>query len=364
MPPVINGIFRDGKFSCGFDFTTTPLHIFDTISPFGPSITNSVTRFGVGQSFLGSLQGVSGAWGAKALNVNLVTIITGFAFRLSQLPTTNQSIFSFFDTTANAGQLSLGVTPQGRLQFFANTWIGGGTPSTLGPDSGLIKLNPGVWYYLELKVKIDPTTGLVECRMNGNSSPIITFTGNTQSTANAYTNQLVLGGSSLQFTDWFDDWYVLDFSTGNQAYLGDTRIITVVPSSDSATAGLNQFGTTPSQSVGNHYLNVDEIPPDDDTSYNADATVNDRESYRTAGVSVTGAIDWVNVWARVRKDDAGARSVAATARSNSVDAVGNTFSDPSTYSYFNEVFQNDPNTSAAWLQAGVNAAEFGLKVIS
>jgi hypothetical protein len=109
---------------------------------------------------------------------------------------------------------------------------------------------------------------------------------------------------------------------------------------------------------------VKEIPADDDTSYNADATVNDRESYRTAGVSVTGAINWVNVWPRVRKDDAGSRSLAATARSNSVDAIGNTFSDPSSYGYFNEVFQNDPNTSAAWLQAGVNAAEFGLKVIS
>lgn len=363
MPPTINGIFRDGKWSCGFDFTTTPLHIFDIVSGF-PSMTGAVTRFGTGQSFIGSLTGVSGGYGSKTLNVNLPTIITGFAFRLGNLPSTPALIASFFDTTANAGQFSIGVTAQGRLQFYSGTWIGSATFTALGPDSGQIKLNPGVWYYLEIKGTINSTTGLVECRMNGNPSPIITFTGNTQSTANAYTNQLVLGGSGLQFTDWFDDWYVLDFSTGNQSYLGDIRILTLVPSADSATAGLNQFGTTPSQSAGNHFLNVDEIPPDDDTSYNADATVNDRESYRTAGVTVTGGIQFVNVWPRTRKDDAGSRSVAATARSNSVDAIGNTVSEPSSYGYFNEVFQNDPNTGVAWLQAGVNAAEFGLKVIS
>lgn len=360
------GIFQNGVWSDGWDHYNSLLQKWDFDSGFGIAINTTNGRFAGSQGLsLGQLNiGAGYAW--KNLLTTLSTVIIGFSIKLQLVPNSTNYCLTFYDSVANASQVSLAIDPQGRFQFYIGGGITGGTGTALGPNSGAVAVRGGVWYYLEVKYTASTTVGLAELRLNGNSSPIISFSGNTQSTTNAWTDRIVLGINTLNNSYNYDDLYILD-TTGAaplNTYLGDTRIVTVFPNADSATAGLNQFSTSPAQAAGSHYLNVDENPPDDNTSYNFDSVVNDRESYRHTAATVTGSIPFVNAWARFEKDDATTRQVAIVTRSNVTDVVGPTVNVPSSYVYANQVTVVDPNTAAAWTQAGVNAAEFGLKIIS
>lgn len=358
------GIFQNGIWTDGWDHYNSILQKWD-----------SGSAAGIGTGF-GRFSGSQGCWSGSAqwiwknLLVQLPTVIVGFAIQPQQIPNSTKLCLTLYDTAGAGQQLGLAIDPSGRLQFYSGGqgMLGGASPggSTLGPNSGSVVLHVGVYYYIEVKYTANGSTGLAECRLNGNPTPVITYTGNTLGTGNAWTDRVSIGCNTTATSHYYDDFYVLDMTGAAplNTYLGDTRIVTLLPNNDSATAGLNQFGTSPSRAAGSHYLNVNENPPDDDTTYNFDATVGHRESYRLGSLSVTGAIDCVNAWARFEKDDATARSVALTTRSNAVDVVGATINTPTSYIYSNQVTVVDPNTSAAWTQAGVNAAEVGLKVIS
>lgn len=361
------GIFQNGIWTDGWDHYNTILQKWDAGLIGG--INTTYGRF-AGSQGVSISSNIAAQWIWKNLLTTLPTVIVGFAIRLLQVPNTTNLCLTLYDTVGAGQQIGLAIDPSGRLQFYSggSGLLGGGSPGgvALGPNSGSVALHAGIWNYIEVKYTANISTGLAECRLNGNPTPIITFSGNTLGTSNAWTDRVVIGCNTTQNTYNYDDLYVLDM-TGSaplNTYLGDTRIATLLPNNDSATAGLNQFGTSPSRAAGSHYLNVNENPPDDDTSYNFDATVGHRESYRLSSLSVTGAIDCVNAWARFEKDDATARSVALTTRSNAIDVVGATINTPTSYIYANQVTVVDPNTSTAWTQAGINAAEVGLKVIS
>jgi hypothetical protein len=111
-----------------------------------------------------------------------------------------------------------------------------------------------------------------------------------------------------------------------------------------------------------NYNFVNDVPPDDNSSYLSDATVNDKELYTfpaMAGASVFA----VAVNLRAEKDDASTRSVRALAKSSST-TVDNGTDFPlsqNVYMDYQGIFETDPNTSAPWTIAGVNAAQFGIK---
>jgi hypothetical protein len=67
---------------------------------------------------------------------------------------------------------------------------------------------------------------------------------------------------------------------------------------------------------------------------------------------------------RAEKDDAGARSIRAQVKSGATIADNGTDLPLSDGSYvgFQSVFETDPNTSAQWTVANLNAAEAGIKL--
>lgn len=359
------GIFQNGIYQLGLDYFTTVTQIFDTAGFGTLTLSNANSRFGVGQGM-----SLNGGWVQKLLGTNLSTIIVGYAFKVSQLPSSNTALITFGDVTNNLSQTILGITPTGALQFFAGNG-GAQNNGSLGTARGSATVNlvsASVWYYLEVEIFFSSSSGTAAVRFNGASSSATTYSGSTlapSGSPGSYTNAVYFYGEN-SVTQTIDDIYMLD-TTGSgllSTFLGDVRITTVVPTGDSATGGLNAFSTSPSQTTGNHWNNVKEIPPDDNTSYNFDSTVSDRESYKVGTVSLTGQILSVNQVFRAEKDDAGTRSIAAVARNNSIDTTGSTITMPSSYAYFNQIFLNDPNTGSAWTQSGFNTAEFGVIVIS
>lgn len=294
----------------------------------------------------------------------VVTRLCNFWYQTTLIGSQN-TIWQAYDSVAANVQVSLQLSTSGVLQLFRG--------ATLIATSSGPAFTSNNQYHIEVKVTIDGTTGVCEVRVNGDSSPVINFSGNTKNTANTFTDQVRLGptANTANYHNYYS--HIVIYNTSGSAptgFIGMKRIYTLMPNADSATGGLNQFSTSPSQSAGSHFNNVKETPPDDDTSYNFDSTTNNRESYRVAGLPASVAnITVVNAFVRMKIDDAGPHTVDIVARNGSTDNAGSAQTLTGSYAYYNEPFHLDPNTSSAWTTSGFGTgtssnAEFGPKVAS
>jgi hypothetical protein len=306
-----------------------------------------------------AIAGGVGQFVGVPITSNPSTLYTAFAIQTSALPSGNASFWSAFDATANLAQISLNFNGSGQLVFTNSSGTQLGSPSTQNFFTNTI-------FFLEIKSIINSSSGLAEVRLNGNTTPIISYTGNTQSSSNAYINQIRFLNNNVQFTNnYFSDIHIWDTVGTPNGYLGNKRVYTLAATADSASSGLNQMSTSPTQTTGNHFQNIQEMPPDGDTSYNY-SNVAARESYRFQSLP-SNAQNVVQVvgWADTRIDDAGPHTCEILVRSNDVDLVGATVFNPNaTYGYLMQPCPTDPNTSATWTVAGVNAMEVGPNILS
>jgi hypothetical protein len=76
-------------------------------------------------------------------------------------------------------------------------------------------------------------------------------------------------------------------------------------------------------------------------------------------------IKGVQVSARARKTDSATKELAIVTRLGSTDYDGTTQAVASTtYSQYQQIWEKRPSDNADWTIADVNAAEFGLKVVT
>jgi hypothetical protein len=348
------GIFKNGVFSMGFDMDPAGAAIFNSSSSgsnYG-SANSSVVPFASGYSW-----NLTNQYVVKYLSTNLTTLIVGIRAYVT-LPASNNTIFAWYDVTGAGYQLNLQLFSDGHIAFYS----GGGLGSLIGSASaaGLIATN--TWVYFETKVTINSSTGLVECRINGNSTPVISSSGvNTQSTANAWVSGFQLN-SVTTGAAYYDDWYMLD-TTGTSplnTYLGNVEVKGDKPNNNSAVAGRNAF--TPTTPTGSNYQNVGNIPFSA-TEYNADSNPGDYDMFRFPTLNAVSVL-FLNEWVVAELDAAGARTVALDCYSNGTDAQGAAFTPGSTPTMYNQPFTVDPHTSAAWSVANAEAAELGLQVVT
>ena len=212
------------------------------------------------------------------------------------------------------------------------------------------------WGYLEAQVSVHATTGNVTVRYNGVQQTA--FTGNTK---NGGTNDTV--DTCVLYTDgasWitFDDIYILD-DTGLAPYntfLGDVRVYAISPNGAGAST---QF--TPSS--GANYTTVDELPYSA-TDYVSASASGLRDTYTMADLPAnTATIYGVQTNIVTKKSDAGVISLKPVVRSGTTNYYGTTAVLGSSDATIIDVRTQDPNTSAAWTPAGVNALEVGMEVV-
>lgn len=211
----------------------------------------------------------------------------------------------------------------------------------------------GIWAYLELKATINDSTGAYELKINGVSE----FSASNVDTRNGGTSGVVdsvgLGGNN----GVYDDFYICDTSGAtNNNFLGDCRIDTLLPSGD---GNYTQF--TPSTGTA-HYATVDESTPNT-TDYNYSSTSGDRDSYTfpdLAGLT-SQTIYGIQINAAALKSDSGSRSLGTMSRLSGTDKDGSGAALGTSLAYISEIQETDP-ASAAWTEANINAAEFGVKV--
>jgi hypothetical protein len=220
-------------------------------------------------------------------------------------------------------------------------------------------LQLGVYARVELKV-VFAHSGSFELRLNGATA--LAMSG-------VDTDQLNFGGAGVFFIGapggglpvYHDDVYLCD-GTGalNNSFMGDIIVLTQVPNAD----GHYQEWTplTP----GTHFSEVDEIPPDGDTSYVSSSTLNQRDTYifpSPAGLVLPATILARQTAHFCAKDIAGNRSIAPLLRQGGVDALGNSFAVPLvTYTYMKQAYDSNPCTAAGWVTADLTAMEMGEQV--
>jgi hypothetical protein len=310
---------------------------------------------------------------------NTVSFVTG-RFGGSALSTASRSVTKVLDNQAEwiigFGFQHLGVsTATGPfLRFMAGATIqddlywdasalklsvrrGGST--VLGTTT--LQLNANVWYYVELRLVFNDTTGVVQLRVNG----VQDINLSSQDTNNAGGNV----ADRIQFGDpgasninvSIDDLYLND-ATGSapmNTFLGDCRVETIYPNGNGNSS---QLVGQDADSTDN-YLNVDETNSDDDTTYNESSTVGNKDTYAYGNLAVTsGTVYAVQILPWARKTDAGTRSIVTVARLAGTEVDSSAYSLPDTYTYVGQNIRETKPGGGAWTISDVNSAEFGVKI--
>jgi hypothetical protein len=283
-----------------------------------------------------------------------------------------------------------------------NTSIGGIVASTLdsaatpqidliaNPNTGVVQVRnraqtiigstaagvykPGLWQGWELYATFSATTGAVQLRVDGVLVLTLTNVNTLGGTAVATVNNLTIGSydGNVNNNGIWDDIYVCDplqpgLGSGVAAFLGDRRIITIVPTANSAD-GAAHTQLTPT-GVASNFDAVNDAAPNSDTDYVASATIGQRDTYVCTDVpaSVIG-ISAVQFNLTARKDDAPNRQLAALYRRTTgtpTDFQGGTTPNLSTtYQDVQIIAENSLATGVPWTPAEINTGEFGVVVVA
>lgn len=276
----------------------------------------------------------------------------GMGFGFTRQAISDSPIAGVLDT--GTAQVSLGLLNDGRLGVCRGGWGG----ALLGSSSVALKAN--AWYYLELKVLVDPAAGTVRVRLNGTT--VIDLAGvNTRNTGVSQITQVGFSAVNNSTIQDYTDIYVLNtLGAVNNDLLGDCRVPCLLPTGAGAyTEFTTLFG------AATQWQATADNPADDDVSYIASATPGQRSTFAFADLpaGLSGTVAAVIVNHESRKDDAGSRTIAGMVRLAAVDAAGAGTSKGNNYTVDQEIFETDPS-AAAWTVGNVNAAEYGMKEIA
>ena len=258
-----------------------------------------------------------------------------------------------------AGQCGLSILNDGRLRAVRGNASGAGFTSAVELGAGTTVLSAATWYYIELRVFIDDSAGQFEVRVNGTTE--INLTGiDTKNQSFDYSSVMCLmGGNSAQtLYKVYDDLYVRTSSSSSAeagGFLGDIKVKPYYPNGDGTYTALT------CSTGSSHYVLVDETAPNT-TDYVSSSTALQKDSYNFQDASETGSIKAVQLSAYCYKMDAGFRGIDVFCKSSGTESFATSLPLSTTAKFAQKVWEQDPNTSADWSQANLNAAEFGVRI--
>ena len=162
---------------------------------------------------------------------------------------------------------------------------------------------------------------------------------------------------STSYTDcYIDDIYILDTngSAPCNDFLGPVRVEAIVPNAD----GTHTDWTA---NTGDRYAALDEVISNEDTTYVYGSTATDRISTQFENVTITETIFGIVFRYCIRFDGYTSVKVTPFLRINSTD-YDNAVDDDlvSAWKFYFKVYENNPDDSAAWEDADIDALEAGI----
>jgi hypothetical protein len=280
-------------------------------------------------------------------------LFLAFDVLFEALPTTTPSRFvtCMEGTTTHA---NLALTTSGAIRMRRDT-------TQLGSDSTFtFALN--VRYRVEMRTVIADTGGLIDVRVDGTSVASVSNV-DTRNGGSGVANRIEIWGmiQSSNIGRTIYDNLTVNNTTGAAptSWPGARRIETIFPNGDDSVQW------TPSQGSLNYDLIKDATP--DLLTWVQSNTVGQVDRYDLQDLSGTPTtIDAVQLVTRAGRSDTGARTMRGFIRSGTTKANGATFTPVATPSgqYVRDTWHTDPDTSAAWDAAGVDALKAGVEVVS
>lgn len=295
---------------------------------------------------------VSDEGARRVLGAAYATVGLGFAVYLPNLPTFNDrfNLMTFSDG-ANAAIVSLTVQSTGVISAVA-----GLTKDAVILGSSTDLITALAYNNVECWVTFHATLGTIEVRLNGVT--ILNLTG--QNTGSAGAEQISIGRGAV-FTSGVTGWDVDDIFAANglgaqnNSFIGDKRVWALFPDADTdETDWVPNSGTT-------GYTQIDEAAPDADGTYvEASAPAESGQKISDYGVqalpSEVVAVVGVMMQGMMKKTDAGTCSVKQSMLSNAVVSPGAVRALTTAYTYYQQMFELDPNTAAPWTPTAVGSS--------
>lgn len=285
----------------------------------------------------------------RAYGSNMGTNYGGISYW--QNSNANLPVVRFFD----------GATVQASIYFNGSTgkflFYRGDASTLLGTSSGTFAQN--TWNTIEWILQISNSISANQGRLfvNANASPDIDLaaTTNTRSSANNYATIMGFFGTG----SGANACRVGDMYLDNAAIFGYGPQIRVLNPNNNGNS--NQFTNSNGNSTNNYtYVDDDQFQS---ATYVQSSTVGHKDLYEFEDLPFSpSAIGGIGIKAYMLKMSPGARTARLLTRSDGVDYEGSDIVLAETavsYAQFRDV---DPDTAAAWTEAGLNAAQFGVKV--
>lgn len=303
--------------------------------------TGTVVRLGSGGTVFNGIR--------KVLASTQTTAGSGFRFWMARVPVdvnTRPILLQTRDVSNNPLTTVL-VTPTGAIEVYRGSHLGVVLGATTGPV-----LVTNAWQHVEMKILHSATVGTVEIRVEG--VVVLNLTGQNTSSGGLGCAQVatnVLGGNSA-----LDNCYIKDYvvwnggGTANNNFLGSVIIVALQPDSDEA------LNWTP-VGAANGWSILDNSPPVD-TSYIEAGTGPIPAAYAATLTNLPSDVTTVRgvmTLVRARKTDGGDGNLQISALSGASVTTGANRPITSAFTYWPDVFEQDPATAAAWTPAGVNA---------
>lgn len=368
-------LFADGFDHYGTDETNMIDGVYASIDA-SVTLTTAQVATGTHSVFIDFFANNSAPNGLRKVLPSAVTKMGAAGrFYFPGLPSGNTSaaIFDFLSADIHRPQVTCYVDANGRLLFYkdANWGLSGGAGTLIATSDPIVTSN--AWNHIEVQVYSHATAGWVRAAINGvhrfqatNLDTLFDASG----IVSVASHQPYYGTSAgINPGDFYMDDYILYDFTGTPAT--DTDF---APTVDGAGIGTNYIaelqvrylpvnGDTAqmnwvASSGPDKYAMVDETTPNDaDYIYSTAAGNLSEFSVTDLPIDIT-YIRGVDFWGRLSKNDSGAaqtkfgsKSVAAT-----TDAAARPLTVEATY-YWDQI-NLDPNTSARWTKAGLDASWF------
>lgn len=286
----------------------------------------------------------------------------------------NNAIYKSFPAKSKV-ILGAGIRYGGYTSFYGDTGATQHITVIRNTSTGLVEIRRGTaagtilatsttpmpyeWCYIEISVTISDTVGEVHVRLNGATSDLVSYTGDTK---NAGTNTTI---DRISFTTIINgsqvsDVYILDDTgSANNAFLGDVGVRAMTPNGNGNSSQL--LGSDGNST--DNYLLVDEAPFSA-ADYAGSATVGQKDTYAMNNLpSGATTVYGVQIAANMVKSDAGAASARTVIRSGGTDYTGTSQTLSTSSATYVSLYEQDPATSAAWTVGNANSAEAGMEVV-
>ena len=305
-------------------------------------------RFGQGCIYLNTA-GSSIKWYSNKL---LTEIWVGFAYKLiSTNLGSGGPILSFL--SPSGVEASIYITPSTGYWWAARgdntTNLGGGTYSSMSVNS---------YHWVDIHYLLSNSTGVIEVWVDNTQVINVSNVNTTQNNVSNFSILNLGANNSITAYGYIDDLYVLD-TTGsyNNTRLGDSRIETLVPKSDT---GLNNG--TPSTGT-THYNLVNKLPYASNANVLLGTTSGQEELYNMTQLAIIPpSIQAVKVKAITQQISSGINNVNTIVVSNNIQNSGNSSITSTNKKQIYNIFETDPNTLNAWTYSNINAMSCGIVI--